>query len=71
MENEKTSKKGCGRLVLALIGFVLLLSPLNPFIEYKQSGEDEILTNSSWLVMVVLSIVYWAIVFPLIKDNKE
>jgi uncharacterized membrane protein len=71
MENETSNRKGCGKVILAIVGFILLLSPLNPFIEYKQSGDDEILTNSSWLVMSILSIIYWIIVLPLIKEKKE
>ncbi len=71
MEEEKSKKGGCGKVILAILGFILLLSPLNPFIEYKQIGEDEMLTNSSWLIMVILAIVYWAIVLPLISDKKN
>jgi hypothetical protein len=71
MENENSRKNGCGKVILAIIGFVFLLSPLNPFIEYKSIGEDEFLTNSSWLVMSILSILYWVIVLPLISDKKK
>lgn len=71
MENENSKKNGCGKVILAIIGFIILLSPLNPFIEYKSIGEDEFLTNSSWLVMSVLAILYWVIVLPLISDKKK
>lgn len=71
MENEKSGNSGCGKIILAILGFILLLSPLNPFIEYKRSGEEEFLTNSSWLVMSVLAILYWVIVLPLITDKKN
>jgi hypothetical protein len=70
MEEQKqnSKKQGCLKPILALLGFILLLSPLNPFIEYKNIGEDEFLTNSSWLVMVGLIFGYLFIVFRWIKD---
>jgi len=67
---EKTDNGGCFKIIIAIVGFILLLSPLNPFVEYKSSGEDEILTNSSWLVVSVMAILYWVIIFPLIRNKK-
>lgn len=70
MEKDNLKKYSSGKIVLAFLGFILLISPLNPFIEYEQIGEDSRLTNSSWLVMVVLIILYWLIVLPLITGKK-
>jgi hypothetical protein len=67
-EQTSNKNKGCLKPILALIGFIILLSPLNPFIEYKNIGEDKFLTNSSWLVMVALIFGYLFIVFKWIKD---
>ena len=58
MEEGKLNQGDCGKILLAIGGFILLLIPLNPFIEYKSFGKDERMTNSSWLIMVILSIIY-------------
>ena len=70
-DTQEKSKGGCFKFILAGLGFLLLISPLNPFIEYKHFGEDEFLTNSSWLVMSVLCIAYWVIVLPFITNKRK
>lgn len=69
MENDnKTKKGGCLKLLLAGIGFILILSPLNPFLEWKNIGEEKILTNSSWLVVTVILFVYSYIIIKWLSD---
>lgn len=60
--NEKENNKGCwlGGIIL-IVGIVLIFSPLNPF--YETVGEDDFMTNSSWLVNMVLlgALLYFVI----------
>lgn len=71
MENkDETKKAGCFKLILAGIGFILILSPLNPFVEWKKIGEEEYLTNSSWLVVTVMVFAYGYFVLKWLSDKK-
>jgi len=68
MEEKKGNKGGCLKLILALIGFFLIISPLNPFVEWNHVGEEEHLTNSSWLVVTVMVSAYGYFVFKWFKN---
>lgn len=60
--NSKQSNKGCwlGGVML-IVGIGLIFSPLNPF--YETYGEGDYMTNSSWLVNMVLlgALVYFVV----------
>ena len=68
--NETGSKGGCVKLILAGIGFLLILSPLNPFVEWNHIGEEEYLTNSSWLVVTAMLFGYGYLVIKWLS-NKD
>lgn len=68
MSGEPARKRMWPRILLAMVGFVVIISPLNPFIEYKDVGDDEILTNSSFVVMAAISLGYWWIVLKYLKS---
>ncbi|WP_242157345.1 hypothetical protein [Aestuariivivens sediminis] len=65
MDKEKDNKKsnsGCWKGLLVLLGGVILIfSPLNPF--FETFGEDDIMTNSSWLINMILfgGLIYFVV----------
>jgi|GEM_PF-617283 hypothetical protein len=65
---SKKNNSGCFKLVILGIGFLLLCSPLNPFLEFHQIGEEDYLTNSSWLVMTVLVFAYGWLAIMWLRD---
>lgn len=69
-ENNKSPKGGCGKQILAGIGYLLIMSPLNPFIEWNYVEEERYLTNSSWLVVMAMLVGY---TFLVVKwfSNKD
>ena len=68
-KNEKSNKGGCGKLILVGIGFILILSPLNPFVEWGHIGEEEYLTNSSWVVVTAMLFGYGYVVIKWLSDK--
>lgn len=71
VEDNKPKKVGCLKLLLAGIGFLILLSPLNPFIEWKDVGDDKMLTNSSWLVVTVMLFAYGYFALKWLSSGKD
>ncbi len=69
METEKKANGGCLKLILAGIGFVLIISPMNPFIEWNEVGDEKYLTNSSWLVVTVMLFGYIYFVVKWVSDK--
>lgn len=63
-EKDTKSNKSCWYAIAVFIGGVMLIaSPFNPFYEKKYIGEEEYLTNSSWLITVLLlGALIWFIV---------
>lgn len=58
ISKEEQNKGGCLKLLLSGLGFILILSPLNPFIEWNNVGEERFLTHSSWLVVTIILFAY-------------
>ena len=67
--SNKEKYSGCGKLILVGIGFILILSPLNPFVEFFNIGEEKKLTNSSWLVVTAMVFGYFYLVIQWLQDK--
>ena len=64
MNQKKKSKTGCWVPIVIFLGAVLIwMSPLNPLMEFKYIGEEEYMTNSTWLLTIVfLGALIWFLV---------
>ena len=73
MENSNNQNKksgGCLKLFFIGLGYIVLLSPLNIFIEWRNIGEDRELTNSSYVVVIALLMGYTWLVITFFSDKK-
>jgi hypothetical protein len=69
MEDQHTQKsplKGYLFIILALAGWFLVCKP---FAKYDEKTEE--LTNASWLLVGVITIVYWLVVVNLFGQKKH
>ncbi len=61
-ENKKNSNKGCLPLIIGGIALLVVLSLVYDGLEKEQFGEEEYLTNSSWLLWTgIIALVIWGI----------
>ena len=68
--NENKKSGGCLKLFLIGLGYLVLLSPLNPFIEWRNIGEDRELTNSSYVLVIALLLGYTWLLTTFFSDKK-
>ena len=67
--DKKSSNKGCWIPILIFVGAAIFwVSPLNPFYETKMIGEEDYMTNSSWLITVVF---FGGLIWFLVERFKD
>lgn len=69
-KTDYKKSRGCLKLFLIAVGYLVLLSPLNPFIEWRNIGEERGLTNSSYVLVITLLFGYTWVVITYFSDKK-
>jgi hypothetical protein len=68
--NSNSNSKGCLKLFLVGLGYVAILSSINPFLEWEYLGEDRQLSNLSYFIIAALLFGYTWIIIKYFTDKK-
>lgn len=64
--------KGCFYVFLIFGIYLLLISSYNPLINFKETyWEDEVPTDVSFVYIIIISIIYWFIIYWIIKSRER
>ncbi len=59
------------RFIGSFVVWVVICLYLNPFLEFKYIGGEDVLTNGSWLILFIFSIIYWTAGIGFIGSKTE
>lgn len=68
MNTTENKKFPTGKIILAAVGWLVILSP---FMNYTNVDGEEMLTTSSWLILLVFSYAYWHLILNSRWLNKQ